>query len=493
MTDNGSTITAEQEAAVIAAVPKGVWLGGQEVELATTLKVEDPSTGSVLTEISSSTAAEARRAIDIAAENQAEWAATTPRMRGEILRKAYELMIERTDDLALLMTLEMGKPVAESRGEVAYAAEFFRWFAEEAPRIDGGYMRNPAGPGRLLVMRQPVGPCYLITPWNFPLAMGTRKLGPAIAAGCTAIVKPAALTPLSMLALGKLLAEAGLPEGVLSIMPTDNSGGFSEPIISDPRLRKLSFTGSTPVGQTLLKQAADQVLRTSMELGGNAPFIVFDDADLDAAIEGTMLAKMRNIGEACTAANRLYVHADVADEYARRLAERMGGLKVGRGTEPDVNVGPLVEEKARSGIAELVDDAVDAGAEVLTGGHSLDGPGYFYEPTVLADVGADTRIVREEIFGPVAAIQTFTSEDDVITQANSTEYGLIGYVYTEQLHRGLRVSEALEFGMVGLNSGLASNPAAPFGGVKQSGLGREGGFTGIDEYVEQKYVFIAER
>jgi succinate-semialdehyde dehydrogenase/glutarate-semialdehyde dehydrogenase len=493
MTDNGSTITAEQEAAVIAAVPKGVWLGGQEVELDTTLKVEDPSTGSVLTEISSSTDAEARRAIDIAAENQAEWAATTPRMRGEILRKAYELMIERTDDLALLMTLEMGKPVAESRGEVAYAAEFFRWFAEEAPRIDGGYMRNPAGPGRLLVMRQPVGPCYLITPWNFPLAMGTRKLGPAIAAGCTAIVKPAALTPLSMLALGKLLAEAGLPEGVLSVMPTDNSGGFSAPIISDPRLRKLSFTGSTPVGQALLKQAADQVLRTSMELGGNAPFIVFDDADLDAAIEGTMLAKMRNIGEACTAANRLYVHADVADEYARRLAERMGGLKVGRGTEPDVNVGPLVEEKARSGIAELVDDAVDAGAEVLTGGHSLDGPGYFYEPTVLADVGAETRIVREEIFGPVAAIQTFTSEEDVIAQANSTEYGLIGYVYTEHLHRGLRVSEALEFGMVGLNSGLASNPAAPFGGVKQSGLGREGGFTGIDEYVEQKYVFIAER
>jgi succinate-semialdehyde dehydrogenase/glutarate-semialdehyde dehydrogenase len=492
MGSNDTTITAEQEAAVIAAVPTGVWLGGHEVGLDTTLKVEDPATGSVLTEISSASAADAERAIDIAAGHQAEWAATAPRQRGEILRNAYELMVERTDDLALLMTLEMGKPLAESRGEVAYAAEFFRWFAEEAPRIDGGYMRNPAGAGRLLVMRQPVGPCYLITPWNFPLAMGTRKLGPAIAAGCTAIVKPAALTPLSMLALGRLLADAGLPEGVLSVMPTSDSGGFSAPILGDPRLRKLSFTGSTQVGQVLLKQAADQVLRTSMELGGNAPFIVFDDADLDAAIEGTMIAKMRNIGEACTAANRLYVHADIAGDYASRLAERMGALLVGRGTEPDVNVGPLVEEKARAGVAELVDDAVGSGADVLTGGGSIDGPGWFYEPTVLTGVGADSRIVREEIFGPVAAIQTFTTEDEVVAMANSTEYGLIGYLFTDRIDRGLRVCEALEFGMVGLNSGLASNPAAPFGGVKQSGLGREGGFTGIDEYLEQKYVFIAD-
>ena len=493
MGDDEQAITPGQEAQVIGGVPKGIWLGGRETELDTTLKVEDPATGSVLTEISSAGPEQARAAMDIAADTQQSWASSTPRERGEVLRRAWELLTERADDLALLMTLEMGKTVTESKVEVSYAAEFFRWFAEEAPRIDGGYMRNPTAGGRLLVMRQPVGPCYLITPWNFPLAMGTRKIGPAIAAGCTAIIKPPALTPLTMLALGKLLEDAGLPRGVLSVLPTDDSKSLSEPIITDARLRKISFTGSTPVGKVLLKQAADNVLRTSMELGGNAPLIVFDDADLDAAIEGTMIAKMRNIGEACTSANRIYVHAGVADEYAERLAERMGALQVGRGTEPGVDVGPLIERSARDGVSGLVDQAVGSGATLLTGGAALDGPGWFYEPTVLTGVDPDLPIVRQEIFGPVAAIQTFTTDEEVVTMANSTEYGLVGYVFTEALHRGLRVAEALEFGMVGLNSGLVSNPAAPFGGVKQSGLGREGGFTGIDEYLEQKLVFIPER
>ena len=486
-------ITTEQERAAIEAVPKGILLGGHETELDSTLKVEDPSTGSILAEISAAGPTEARAAMDIAVETQSSWAATTPRERGEILRKAWELMIERRDELALVMTLEMGKTLAESATEVTYAAEFFRWYAEEAPRIDGGYMRNPAAGGRLVVMRQPVGPCYLITPWNFPLAMGTRKIGPAIAAGCTAIIKPPALTPLSMLALGSLLKDAGLPDGVLSVLPTGSSSELSEPILSDARLRKLSFTGSTEVGIGLLKQAADSVLRTSMELGGNAPLIVFDDADLDLAVEGTMTAKMRNIGEACTAANRIYVHADLADEYAAKLAERMGALKVGRGTESGVDVGPLIEEKARDGVATMVDEAVDGGAEVLTGGGAVDGPGWFFEPTVLTNVDGSTRVVREEIFGPVAAIQTFTSEDEVVAMANDTQYGLVGYVFTEALHRAVRVAEALEFGMVGVNSGLVSNPAAPFGGIKQSGLGREGGFTGIDEYLEPKLVFIPDR
>jgi succinate-semialdehyde dehydrogenase/glutarate-semialdehyde dehydrogenase len=464
-------ITTEQERAAIEAVPKGILLGGRETELDSTLKVEDPSTGSILTEISAAGPTEARAAMDIAVETQSSWAATTPRERGEILRTAWELMIERRDELALVMTLEMGKTLAESATEVTYAAEFFRWYAEEAPRINGGYMRNPAAGGRLVVMRQPVGPCYLITPWNFPPA----------------------LTPLSMLALGSLLKDAGLPDGVLSVLPTGSSSELSEPILTDARLRKLSFTGSTEVGIGLLKQAADSVLRTSMELGGNAPLIVFDDADLDLAVEGTMTAKMRNIGEACTAANRLYVHADLAEEYAAKLAERMGALKVGRGTESGVDVGPLIEKKARDGVAKMVDEAVEGGAEVLTGGGAVDGPGWFFEPTVLTNVDGSTRVVREEIFGPVAAIQTFTSEDEVVAMANDTQYGLVGYVFTETLHRAVRVAEALEFGMVGVNSGLVSNPAAPFGGIKQSGLGREGGFTGIDEYLEQKLVFIPDR
>jgi succinate-semialdehyde dehydrogenase/glutarate-semialdehyde dehydrogenase len=388
------------------------------------------------------------------------------------------------------MTLEMGKPVADSRAEIAYAAEFFRWFSEEAVRIDGRYTFEPNGRGRLLVLRQPVGPCLLITPWNFPMAMATRKLGPAIAAGCTTVVKPAGLTPLSMLALAQILAEAGLPAGVLNVITTSDSGATTAPVIADPRLRKLSFTGSTEVGKRLMAAAAEQVLRVSMELGGNAPFLVFADADLDAAVDGAVLAKMRNIGEACTAANRFHVHSSVAAEFAERLAKRLEAMKVGRGTDPGVEVGPLIDAKAVTKVAELVEDARSKGARVLAGGEALGGAGHFYAPTVLADVPADARMLREEIFGPVAPVVSFGTDEEAIAAANATEYGLVAYAYTTSLERALRVVEALETGMVGLNQGLVSNPAAPFGGVKQSGFGREGGHEGINEYVNVKYVAV---
>jgi succinate-semialdehyde dehydrogenase/glutarate-semialdehyde dehydrogenase len=397
-------------------------------------------------------------------------------------------MMERIDDLALLMTLEMGKPLAESRGEISYAAEFFRWFAEEAVRIDGRYAVAPNGKGRLLTMRQPVGPCLLITPWNFPMAMGTRKIGPAVAAGCTMVIKPAALTPLSMLALGKVLEEAGLPPGVCNIVTTKRSGAVMEPLIKDGRVRKLSFTGSTEVGRSLIAQAADNVLRVSMELGGNAPFLIFDDADLDAAVEGAMIAKMRNIGEACTAANRFHVAEPVAGAFAERLAERMAAMKVGRGTEDGVQVGPLINKDAVDKVSELVGDAVDKGARAVVGARPGDGRGYFYQPTVLADVPGDARVLKEEIFGPVAPVASFDDEQAAIDAANDTEFGLVAYVYTRDLKRAFRVVEGLETGMVGLNQGLVSNPAAPFGGVKQSGFGREGGAEGINEYLETKYV-----
>ncbi|MGH9135837.1 MAG: NAD-dependent succinate-semialdehyde dehydrogenase [Acidimicrobiales bacterium] len=482
----------EREAAVIAAVPTGAWIGGREVDVDRTFPVHDPATGEVLTEVADAGPAEGDRALAVAADTQAAWAATPPRERGEVLRRAFELLGERLDDLALLMTLEMGKPLAESRAEISYAAEFLRWFSEEAVRIDGGYLRNPAGPGRLVVLRQPVGPCLLITPWNFPMAMGTRKLGPALAAGCTAIVKPAALTPLSMLALARVLADAGLPDGVLSVVPTSDAAALTEPLFADDRLRKLSFTGSTEVGRVLLRQAADQILKVSLELGGNAPLIVFDDADLDVAVEQTLVAKMRNIGEACTAANRILVHADVADPFTKALADRMSGLTIGRRTDPDVQVGPLIEEKARSKVADLVADAVGKGGEVVAGGRSIGGPGWFYEPTVLGGIPADAELNRVEIFGPVAAIRTFTSEAEALALANDTEYGLTGYLFTRDLARALRVAEAMEVGMVGLNQGLVSNPAGSFGGIKQSGIGREGGFTGIDEYLERKLLFVAE-
>jgi succinate-semialdehyde dehydrogenase/glutarate-semialdehyde dehydrogenase len=486
-----ATTLPENEQKTIDAVPRQLLIGGRWVDGADgVLPVEDPATGETITEVADASPDDARAALDAAVAAQAAWARTPPRERGEILRRTYDTIVSRADELALLMTLEMGKPVAESKSEIIYAAEFLRWFSEEAVRIDGRYAVNPAGGSRLLTMRQPVGPCLLITPWNFPLAMGTRKIGPALAAGCTVVVKPAAQTPLSMLALGQILLESGLPDGVLNIITSSHAGPVSAPLIADPRLRKLSFTGSTGVGRALMKQASDGLLRLSMELGGNAPFLVFEDADLDAAVEGAIIAKMRNNGEACTAANRFHVAAPVAEVFAEKLAEKLGAMKVGRGTEDGVELGPLIDATQRGKVAELVDDAVARGATALTGGSTPDGAGYFYDATVLTDVPADSRLLKEEIFGPVAPVATFETEDEAIAAANDTEFGLVAYVFTSDITRALRVSERLETGMVGLNQGLVSNPAAPFGGVKQSGFGREGGPEGINEYVETKYVAI---
>src|SRR5215213_4266821 len=389
------------------------------------------------------------------------------------------------------MTLEMGKPIAESKAEIAYASEFFRWFAEEAVRIEGRFATAPNGAGRLITMRQPVGPCYMITPWNFPMAMGTRKIGPAVAAGCTMVVKPAQQTPLSMLALGAILEEARLPAGVLNIVTSSKSSDVSKPIIGDPRLRKLSFTGSTEVGRKLIEQSAHNVLRVSMELGGNAPFLVFDDADVDAAVEGAVIAKMRNIGEACTAANRFHVAGRLQDEFTEKLAQKLGEMKVGRGTEDDVKVGPLIDGTQRDKVDELVRDALGKGAQAVVGGQARDGAGYFYEPTVLGSVGGDSRLLKEEIFGPVAPVIGFDEEEAAIAAANDTEFGLVAYVYTSDVKRAFRVCEKLQTGMVGLNQGIVSNPAAPFGGVKASGFGREGGKEGIEEYLDVKYVAMA--
>ncbi len=486
-----TTITATEEQLVVGAVPKQLYIAGEWRDGgAGTLAVEDPSSGEQLAEIAVGTVEDAKAALDAAVAAAQRWAAHPPRERGEILRRAFEAIIERADDLALLMTLEMGKPVHESKGEVLYAAEFFRWFAEEAVRIDGRYGIVANGKGRVLTMRQPVGPCLLITPWNFPLAMGTRKIGPAIAAGCTMVVKPAKQTPLSMLALTQILEQVGLPAGVLNLITTSSSGSVMPALITDVRLRKLSFTGSTEVGRDLMAQASGTLLRLSMELGGNAPFLVFEDADLEAAVEGAVLAKMRNMGEACTAANRLYVAEGVAAEFAARLAARLGSMKVGRGTEEGVEVGPMIDDTQRRKVAELVDDAVARGAKTLAGGHAFAGPGYFFEPTVLTEVAADSQLIREEIFGPVAPVITFRDEDEAITAANDTEYGLVAYVFTRELKRALRVIERIDTGMVGLNQGIVSNASAPFGGVKQSGFGREGGVEGIGEYLATKYVAI---
>jgi succinate-semialdehyde dehydrogenase / glutarate-semialdehyde dehydrogenase len=481
-----------EERKVLEAVPKQLLIGGEwrDATGGATFGVEDPATGATLCEVADATPDDARAALDAAVAAQPGWAATPPNDRSEILHRAFLALGEQADELALLMTLEMGKAVAESKGEIAYAAEFFRWFAGEALRIDGYYKTAGNGQSRVLVMRQPVGPCFFITPWNFPNAMGTRKIGPAIAAGCTMVVKPAHQTPLSMLALAKVLEECGLPPGVLNVVTSTSSGDVSAPIIADPRLRKLSFTGSTEVGRKLIAQAADQVLKVSMELGGNAPFVVFEDADLDAAVDGAMLAKMRNVGEACTSANRFHVHESVAEEFGRRLAERMGAMKVGRGTDEGVEVGPLIDDKQQAKVAELVDDAVGKGATCVTGGRRPDGAGYFYEPTVLTGVTADARVLSEEIFGPVAPIATFRTEEEAIEAANKTEFGLVSYVFTRDLKRALRVCEALETGMIGLNQGIVSNAGAPFGGVKQSGTGREGGNEGIGEYLETKYVAV---
>ncbi len=490
-----TTATANQgEQRVLDGVPRGLFIGGEwgPASGGGTLGVEDPATGETLTEVADAQVDDAVAALDAAAAAQAGFAAMAPRERGEILRRAYERIVERADDLALLMTLEMGKPVAESKAEVLYAADFFHWFSGEATRIDGRFSvaeKNSAQ--RVLVLRQPVGPCVFVTPWNFPLAMGTRKIGPQIAAGCTAVIKPAKQTPLSMLALAGILEECGLPPGVLNVITARSSSSVIEPLLQDPRTRKLSFTGSTEVGKLLMKQAADGLLRVSMELGGNAPFLIFDDADLDAAVEGAMLAKMRNVGEACTAANRFYAAESVAGEFADRLAERMGQLKIGRGTDPDVKVGPLIDDDQRGKVDELVTDAADRGARVLVGAERVEGRGYFYRPTVLTDVSDDARLLREEIFGPVATVRGFASEDEAIRAANATEYGLVAYVYTSSIKRAFRVIEGLETGMVGLNQGVVSNASAPFGGVKQSGFGREGGREGIEEYVETKYVAMA--
>jgi succinate-semialdehyde dehydrogenase/glutarate-semialdehyde dehydrogenase len=478
---------------VLPDVPTGLFIDGQWREAADggTIDVENPATGIALTSIASATAADGQHALDAAAAAMPAWAATPPRERAELLRAAFELLTRRADHFAMLMTLEMGKPLAQAHGEVTYGAEFFRWFSEEAVRVAGRWAVAPDGHSRLMTMRQPVGPTLMITPWNFPLAMGTRKIGPAIAAGCTMVVKPASQTPLTMLALADLLAEVGLPAGVLNVIPTGSSGTVMTPLITDPRLRKLTFTGSTPVGKNLVKQSADQLLRVSMELGGNAPFLVFGDADLDAAVDGAMHAKMRNMGEACTAANRFLVHESLADEFGRRLTARMRTEVVGPGITDGTTVGPLIDAKQRDKVDWLVRDAQGRGADVLTGGNTVAGPGYFYAPTVLANVPREAELFRQEIFGPVAPITTFSEDDTAIHLANDTEYGLTAYVFTNDLDRTIRVSEALDFGMIGINQGVVSNPAAPFGGMKQSGYGKEGGPEGIEEYLETKYVGIS--
>jgi succinate-semialdehyde dehydrogenase / glutarate-semialdehyde dehydrogenase len=487
------SITATQEQAALEAVPNRLFIAGEWRDAAggATLAVEDPATGEALVEVADATPDDAVAALDACAAVQAEWAAHPPRERGEILRRAFEQLTARADELALVMTLEMGKPIAESKAEITYAAEFFRWFAEEAVRIEGRFATAPNGQGRLITMRQPVGPCYAITPWNFPMAMGTRKIGPAVAAGCTMVIKPAQQTPLSMLALAGVLQEAGLPDGVLNVITASSSSAVSKPIIEDPRLRKLTFTGSTAVGKTLVEQSAQGLLRTSMELGGNAPFVVFADADVDAAVEGAVVAKMRNMGEACTAANRFHVAERVQDEFAEKLAAKLGAMKVGRGTEDGVQVGPLIDGDQRDKVSDLVRDALGKGAQAVVGGQARDGAGYFFEPTVLAGVGGDAELLREEIFGPVAPVIGFDEEEAAIAAANATEYGLVAYVYTADLKRAFRVCEKLETGMIGLNQGMVSNPAAPFGGVKQSGFGREGGREGIEEYLEVKYIAMA--
>ena len=477
---------------MVEAVPKGLFIGGKwrESSSGATLEVEDPSTEQTLCAVADGTAEDATAALDAACDAAESWAATPPRDRGEILRRSFELMNERIDDLALLMTLEMGKPLAESRAEIAYASDFVRWYSEEAVRIDGRFSINPSGAGRLLTMKQPIGPCLLITPWNFPSAMGARKIGPALAAGCTVVVKPAQLTPLSMFAFAEILTEAGLPGGVVNIVTSSSASRVTAPLFDDPRLRKMSFTGSTPVGKKLMETASKRLIKCSMELGGNAPFLVFEDANVEHAVDQAVIAKMRNGGESCVAANRFHVHASVAEEFSARLAERLAAMPVGRGTDDGVLVGPLIDADQRDIVARLVDDAVGKGAEVLTGGSKVGEKGHFFAPTVLSGITPDTELLREEIFGPVAAVKTFATDEEAIAAANATEYGLVAYVFTQDINRAFKVTEALEVGMLGLNRGLVSNAAAPFGGIKESGFGREGGPEGIEEYLSTKYVAV---
>ncbi|WP_256794807.1 NAD-dependent succinate-semialdehyde dehydrogenase [Terrabacter sp. Ter38] len=489
-----SAVTEGTERSLLGRLPTGLYIDGRWTESADGSRFEvcDPATEAVLATVADAQPEDAFRALDAAHDAQPSWGRTPPRVRAEILRQAFELVTIRAEDFALTMTLEMGKPLAEAHAEVTYGAEFLRWFGEEAPRISGRYSTAPDGANRLLVTRRPVGPCLFITPWNFPLAMATRKIAPAIAAGCTMVLKPAELTPLTSLLLTEVLEDAGLPRGVLNVIPTTDPGSVSGPLLADARLRKLSFTGSTPVGQRLIAASADQVVRVSMELGGNAPFIVFDDADLDAAVEGALAAKLRNGGDACVAANRFLVHRSLADEFGQALAARMSGVTVGRGTDPATRLGPLINAAAVARVGRLVDGAVAAGARLALGGRALDGPGHFFPPTVLMDVPSGADILDEEIFGPVASIVPFDTEDEAVRLANATPFGLVGYVYTRDLDRGLRMGERLETGMLGLNTGVVSNPAAPFGGVKQSGLGREGGREGIEEYLETCYIGVAD-
>ncbi len=490
-----TTGTSDRVRALLADVPTDLLVDGNWVPAASGRRIDvlNPATEEPIASIADGGEDDALRAVEVAARVQRSWGRTAPRERSEILRSAFDLVMARQEDLALLMTTEMGKPLAEARGEVAYAAEFLRWFSEEAVRIGGDATVSGDGGTRIICTREPVGPCVLVTPWNFPLAMGARKIGPAIAAGCTMVFKPSELTPLSSLALAEILREAGLPDGVLNVVTTSDPGSVVGPWLASGLARKLTFTGSTAVGIKLLGQAAQHVMRTSLELGGNAPFIVFDDADLDAAVEGAMVAKMRNMGEACTAANRILVQRGVADQLAARLAERMGGLVVGDGADDGVQVGPLVGPPALDKVERLVGDAVARGATVVTGGSRPDRPGWFFTPTVLADVRRDSALMSEEIFGPVAALVPFDTEEEALEIANDTDWGLVGYLYTRDVDRGFRVSEAMEVGMVGLNTGLVSNPAAPFGGVKASGLGREGGRVGIEEFLEIKYLAMPRR
>jgi len=488
------SITAAEEARVLGLVPTGLYINGEWRDSSdkSVIDVIDPATGKVLVQVANATAADGQAALAAAHAAQADWAKTSPRFRAEILRKAFDKVTEMADEFAILMSLEMGKPVAEARGEVAYGSEFLRWFSEETTHQAGRFATAPDGKMRIMVQKRPVGPSLFITPWNFPLAMATRKIAPAIAAGCTMIIKPAALTPLATLLFAKVLEEVGLPKGVLNVIQTEQAGEVTGPLIKDSRLRKLSFTGSTGVGRRLIADSADQVLRVSMELGGNAPIIIFEDADMDKAIAGTMLAKLRNMGEACTAANRVLVHESIAEEFSTKLAAKMAELKVARGTEDGANIGPMIDEKSRTNIHALVQDAVDKGAKVLTGGSVPTGEGYFYPPTVLTSVPKSARIMQEEVFGPVAPVITFKNEAEAIALANDTEFGLVAYAFTKDLNRGLRLAESLEVGMFGLNTGIVSNPAAPFGGVKASGMGREGGKEGIEEYLETVYIGIAD-
>jgi len=478
---------------LLANVPTDLWIGGKwrKASDGARFDVIDPATENKIASVASASVEDAKAAIDAAQGAFAAWAAKKPRERGEILRKAYELIVRDAERFAKLITIENGKALSDSKGEVLYSAEFFRWNAEEAVRNIGQLYNAPSSGARVVVQHKPAGVAVLVTPWNFPAAMATRKIGPALAAGCPVVLKPASETPLTMLALMPLLEEAGVPAGVVNVIPSRRSGPVVSAMLHDPRVRVVSFTGSTEVGRKLLREAADNIIKPAMELGGNAPFIVFEDADIDAAIEGAMIAKMRNMGEACTAANRFYVHEKVNDEFAKKLTAKMAGLKMGNGLDDGVALGPLVNAEGRDKVVELVDDAVKKGAKVLTGGKKPDGAGFFYPATVLSNVPDDAKMLNEEIFGPVASIQTFTSEDEAIKRANDTEYGLVAYLYTKDLTRGMRVSEKLDFGMIGLNRGLVSDPAAPFGGTKQSGLGREGAHEGLMEFMETQYISVS--